>query len=258
MLGYIGVPLDETLDADGFFHTRRRRLSSTSRSLCWEGRLTGIIKTGGANVSPPEVDEAIASCIRDVKSAETVGVPHEDARRDGRCLRGAARGRRCSTRTRSAMFLKERLASYKVPRRVLFFQERGFADRQRQGEIGAAARSRDEKAEQRELALLSLRLRRRNWGGRTRPSKATITADTSVSARSSGPDRSMKQSFSAVPAVPGATPPELSPPASGKMMPPAKFVAEQFEASSSSVMFLPIMAISQRSSTPFNAMPTST
>ena len=44
--------------------------------LFWEGRLNDIIKTGGANVSPLEID----AVIRDhpgVKLTQTVGIPDE-------------------------------------------------------------------------------------------------------------------------------------------------------------------------------------
>ena len=76
MLGYVGTPLDETLDAEGFFHTGDGGYLDDAGRLFWEGRLTDIIKTGGANVSPLEVDEALAG-YPGVKVAQTVGVPHE-------------------------------------------------------------------------------------------------------------------------------------------------------------------------------------
>ncbi|MBV9639511.1 MAG: acyl--CoA ligase [Mycobacteriaceae bacterium] len=121
MLGYIGRPLDETLDAEGFFRTDDVGYLDDAGRLFWEGRLTDIIKTGGANVSPLEVDEAIAD-HPGVKVTHTIGVPHEtlgqlvvacivpheDANLDVEEIRG---------------FLRERLASYKVPRHVLFFRE---------------------------------------------------------------------------------------------------------------------------------------
>ena len=61
MLGYVGTPLDETLDAEGFFRTGDGGYLDEEGRLFWEGRLTDIIKTGGANVSPLEIDEALAS-----------------------------------------------------------------------------------------------------------------------------------------------------------------------------------------------------
>jgi len=89
--------------------------------LHWEGRLNDIIKTGGANVSPVEIDEVIRDCPG-VKVAQTVGVPHETlgelvvtciVPHDGAALDEET--------VRS--FARDKLASYKVPRRVLFFTE---------------------------------------------------------------------------------------------------------------------------------------
>jgi len=122
MLGYIGIPLDETLDDEGFFRTGDGGYVDDKGHLYWEGRLNDIIKTGGANVSPVEIDSVLIQCPG-VKLTQTVGVPddllgelvvacmvlHEGATLD----EGAVR-----------QFAKQQLASYKVPRRVLFFQER--------------------------------------------------------------------------------------------------------------------------------------
>ena len=120
MLGYLGVPADESLDADGFLRTGDGGYLDETGRLFWEGRLSDIIKTGGANVSPAEVDEALGE-FPGVKIARTVGVPHDTlgemvvscvVPRDGVAL-GEVPIRD---------FLKQRLASYKVPRRVLFFR----------------------------------------------------------------------------------------------------------------------------------------
>jgi acyl-CoA synthetase (AMP-forming)/AMP-acid ligase II len=121
MLGYIGIPLDESVDNEGFFRTGDGGWFDEEGRLHWEGRLNDIIKTGGANVSPVEIDAIIKSCPG-VKVTQTVGVPHETlgelvvtcivphegAALDQEHIRG---------------FAKDQLASYKVPRRVLFFSE---------------------------------------------------------------------------------------------------------------------------------------
>ena len=52
MLGYLGTPLDDTLDDEGFFRTGDGGYIDDEGKFYWEGRLTDIIKTGGANVSP--------------------------------------------------------------------------------------------------------------------------------------------------------------------------------------------------------------
>jgi fatty-acyl-CoA synthase len=121
MLGYIGTPLDETLDSEGFFPTGDGGYLDDAGRLYWQGRLTDIIKTGGANVSPREVDEALIEHAG-VKVAQTVGVPHQTlgevvvscvVPHDGVILETE----------QLLAFLRQRLASYKVPRHVLFFRE---------------------------------------------------------------------------------------------------------------------------------------
>ncbi|MDE8653479.1 class I adenylate-forming enzyme family protein [Novosphingobium album (ex Liu et al. 2023)] len=121
MLGYIGIPLDESLDEDGFLRTADGGFIDEQGRLHWEGRLNDIIKTGGANVSPLEIDAVIRE-HPEVKVSQTVGVPDEllgelvvtcivpleGTRPDAESIRG---------------FAREKLASYKVPRRVLFVEE---------------------------------------------------------------------------------------------------------------------------------------
>ena len=121
MLGYLGIPLDETLDQEGFFRTGDGGFFDDQGRLHWEGRLNDIIKTGGANVSPVEIDTVIAQCPG-VKVTKTVGVPDE--------LLGELVVACIVTQDGVALdedgvrnFAKQQLASFKVPRRVLFFAE---------------------------------------------------------------------------------------------------------------------------------------
>jgi acyl-CoA synthetase (AMP-forming)/AMP-acid ligase II len=121
MLGYIGVPADETLDEEGFFRTGDGGYIDGTGRLFWEGRLTDIIKTGGANVSPREIDGELAA-YPGVKVAHAVGVPHETL---GEMVVACVVPHEGEVLDETAIrdFLKERLASYKVPRRILFFKE---------------------------------------------------------------------------------------------------------------------------------------
>jgi fatty-acyl-CoA synthase len=121
MLGYLGVPLDETLDSDGFFRTGDGGYIDERDRLVWEGRLNDIIKTGGANVSPLEVDEVLAA-YPGIHVNHTVGVPHESL---GEMVVACVVPREGAVLEEAAIreYLKARLASYKVPRRVLFVQE---------------------------------------------------------------------------------------------------------------------------------------
>lgn len=121
MLGYIGVPLDETLDDEGYFRTGDGGYVDAEGRLYWEGRLNDIIKTGGANVSPVEIDSVIRECPG-VKVSQTVGVPHDTlGELVVACVVPHAGAALDEETVRS--FAKEKLASYKVPRRVLFFAE---------------------------------------------------------------------------------------------------------------------------------------
>jgi fatty-acyl-CoA synthase len=124
MQGYIGKTPEETFDDEGYFCTGDGGYVDGEGRVFWEGRLNDIIKTGGANVSPEEVDAVIAG-FPGVKRAQTVGVPHETLSEivvscivpvDGFALDEQA----------IITWLKQYLASYKIPRRVLFFREEEF------------------------------------------------------------------------------------------------------------------------------------
>ncbi len=121
MIGYIGKTLEDIFDDEGYYCTGDGGYVDTEGRLFWEGRLNDIIKTGGANVSPQEIDELIAK-FPGVKRTQTVGVPHDTLSEmvvscivpvDGVTLDAAE----------LISFLKEQLASFKIPREVLFFTE---------------------------------------------------------------------------------------------------------------------------------------
>jgi fatty-acyl-CoA synthase len=121
MLGYLGIPLDQTLDAEGFFRTGDGGRIDDRDRLVWEGRMTDIIKTGGANVSPIEVDTELAACPG-VKLSRTVGVPHETlGELVVTCVVPEPGARLDEAQVRD--FLRARLASYKTPRRVIFVND---------------------------------------------------------------------------------------------------------------------------------------
>jgi acyl-CoA synthetase (AMP-forming)/AMP-acid ligase II len=121
MMGYIGKTIEETFDAEGFFCTGDGGYVDEDGLLFWEGRLTEIIKTGGANVSPIEIDLALAN-FPGIKRAQTVGVP--DALLGEKvvsCIiphEGAVLSPEAIT-----AYLKDQFASFKLPRAILFFSE---------------------------------------------------------------------------------------------------------------------------------------
>jgi len=121
MLGYVGIALADTLDDEGYFRSGDGGYVDAEGRLFWEGRLNDIIKTGGANVSPLEIDETIRKCPG-VKLCQTVGIPHDTL---GELVVTAIVQHAGQTLDQEGVraFAKQTLASYKVPRRVLFFAE---------------------------------------------------------------------------------------------------------------------------------------
>jgi acyl-CoA synthetase (AMP-forming)/AMP-acid ligase II len=118
MLGYLGRPRSATFDADGFFHTGDLGHVDADGIVHYTGRGTEMIKTGGANVSPAELEVALRACPP-VKLSRVVGV--DDARL-GQVVVACVVCREGATATEADVrsFLRERVASYKVPRHVLF------------------------------------------------------------------------------------------------------------------------------------------
>jgi acyl-CoA synthetase (AMP-forming)/AMP-acid ligase II len=121
MLGYLGKPADETLDPEGFYRTGDGGYVTEGGWLFFEGRLSDIVKTGGANVSPIEIDTVIRT-YPGVKLTQTVGVPHETL---GEMVVACIVPHEGVVLDETALrdFLKERLASYKVPRGILFLRD---------------------------------------------------------------------------------------------------------------------------------------
>jgi len=121
MLGYLGIPLDETLDDEGFLRTGDGGWFDPKRRLHWEGRLNDIVKTRGANVSPVEVDTVLKT-VPGVQAVQSVGVPDDLL---GELLVACIVPHAGADLTEAGVqaFAKQVLASYKVPRRVLFFAE---------------------------------------------------------------------------------------------------------------------------------------
>jgi fatty-acyl-CoA synthase len=125
MSGYLGKSAEECFDAEGYFHTGDAGYIDKLGRFFWTGRMTGMIKTGGANVSPEEVDEVIA-LFPGVRRSQTVGVPDELlGEKVVACVLPRA-GASLDERAIRA-FVKERLASFKVPRIILFLAESDIA-----------------------------------------------------------------------------------------------------------------------------------
>jgi fatty-acyl-CoA synthase len=115
---------EECFDEDGWFHTRDSGYLDSDGLLHWTGRMSGLIKTAGANVSPVEVETKIAG-LGLLGTAAVVGVPHPTLG-EAVVLCGVPRDRVDVSPTDVIDSLHGSLASYKVPRRVLLFSHADF------------------------------------------------------------------------------------------------------------------------------------
>jgi len=117
--GYFGAPeLDaEAFDAEGYFLTGDLGAIEGGR-VHFRGRLKEMVKTGGINVAPLEVEEVLLQ-HPEVMQAFVVGVP--DAAK-GEIVAAAVELQPGTATDASAIlaFCRERLASYKVPARLVF------------------------------------------------------------------------------------------------------------------------------------------
>ena len=118
---YIRKPKQECFDAEGWFHTGDTGYYEPDESLQWTGRRTEMIKTAGANVAPAELEVQLRAC-RPVKLARVIGVPDD---RLGQIVVACVTLREGEEAGEEDIrdFLRERVAGYKVPKRVLFFDE---------------------------------------------------------------------------------------------------------------------------------------
>ena len=118
---YIGKSRDESFDADGYFHTGDTGYYEADGNLQWTGRRTEMIKTAGANVAPAELEVQLRAC-QPVKLARILGFPDD---RLGQIVVACITLREGEQATEDDIknFLRGRVASYKVPKRVLFFDE---------------------------------------------------------------------------------------------------------------------------------------
>ncbi len=134
---------EETFDADGYYHTGDAGHLDAEGWLFFQGRLGEMIKTGGANVTPREVELALEA-LEEVKEAYVVGLPDPDR---GELVAAAIvlhPGRSLPPEELRARLRRE-LAAYKLPRHVfpapsgtLPFTDSGKIDRRRLADLLAA------------------------------------------------------------------------------------------------------------------------
>jgi fatty-acyl-CoA synthase len=111
-------PTRAAFDADGAFKTGDLGVVREDGRVSFRGRIKELIKTGGANVAPLEV-EAVLMTHPAVQQAYVVGVP-DRARGEVGVAAVELRPGAAATAEALTAFCRERLASYKVPARIVF------------------------------------------------------------------------------------------------------------------------------------------
>lgn len=125
MAGYLGKAHEDCFDPEGFYPTADAGYVDEQGRFFWKGRMSEMIKTGGANVSPEEVDQVLASCPG-IQRSQTLGVPDDLlGERVVACI--VPREGTTLDEGEIRIFARERLAAFKVPRTIFMFSEQEIA-----------------------------------------------------------------------------------------------------------------------------------
>ena len=111
-------------DEDGFFKTGDLGTVDADGNLFFRGRLKELVKTGGINVSPAEI-EAVLMSHPQIHLAVVTGVPHPSRDEVLGAVLVARNGQRPSDDELRA-FCREQLAAYKVPSLIRFVEEKAL------------------------------------------------------------------------------------------------------------------------------------
>jgi acyl-CoA synthetase (AMP-forming)/AMP-acid ligase II len=136
MRGLHKVEREDTFTPDGFYRTGDAGFFDAEGLLHFQGRLGDLIKTGGANVTPSEVEQVLRG-YSEVKEAYVVGVPDPER---GQNVAASVVLERDAVATPEALRARLRgdLSAYKVPRHLfvdtladLPFTDSGKLDKRR-------------------------------------------------------------------------------------------------------------------------------
>lgn len=123
MKGYYKDPEQTALafDADGYFRTGDLGCFDSDGNLYFCGRIKELVKTGGINVSPAEVETVLMS-HPDVQLAVVTGLPHP-TRDEVLAAVIIPKAGRLPTEDEMKDFCRANLAAYKVPTAFVFCKE---------------------------------------------------------------------------------------------------------------------------------------
>ncbi len=121
MLGYLddAEATRQAIDDDGWLHTGDIGSLDEQGNLAITDRLKDMYISGGFNVYPAEVEQALMR-LEGVNDVAVVGVPDERMGEVGKAY--VVRGNDSLTAEDVIAFAKERLANFKVPRQVAFLE----------------------------------------------------------------------------------------------------------------------------------------
>jgi len=121
MRGYYKVDPEAAFDADGYYHSADGGYLDADGYVHWKGRISNLIKTGGANVSPMEIEESLLG-FPNMRTGIPFGAPHPTLGEVIVLCAVAMRG--CELDADAIQsYLKEKLAAYKLPKTILMFTE---------------------------------------------------------------------------------------------------------------------------------------
>lgn len=120
MLGYYKNPAEtaKAIDGDGWLHTGDRGLLRPTGELEYFGRIKDMLRVGGENLAPAEVEEVLCQYPK-VRQAAVVGLPDERLVEVPAAALELKPGEQC-TAEEIVDFCKSRLAAYKIPRTIAF------------------------------------------------------------------------------------------------------------------------------------------
>jgi acyl-CoA synthetase (AMP-forming)/AMP-acid ligase II len=106
---------------DGWFRTGDQGFMDNDGYLTITGRLKEIINRGGEKISPREVDDVLME-YSSIQQAVTFAIPHKTLGEDIAAAVVLKDGQTADT-TAIRSFASERLAAFKVPRKIIILEE---------------------------------------------------------------------------------------------------------------------------------------